>query len=87
MGVMACDRSYCEHIMCDRLILGSSIHICDSCWQELLEFRKTWPDTMTTADVEDRIRKYMNTPVGSHRTLDAEGIEAEFRRLTGQANE
>ena len=36
MGVMACDRRGCEHIMCDRVILNGSRYICEDCFTELV---------------------------------------------------
>ena len=83
MGVMACDRRGCEHIMCDRLILNGSKYICGDCWDELCEAKLSWPDVMTAREVQEAIIRFMDTGVGSHRVLDREGIEEEFKRLTG----
>jgi hypothetical protein len=41
MGVMACDRANCKHIMCNRLICDGHYYICEECWEELLEFKTT----------------------------------------------
>ena len=35
MSVLACDRNGCEHIMCNRLILDSTMYICNTCFDEL----------------------------------------------------
>jgi hypothetical protein len=69
--------------MCERLILNGSAYICGDCWDELLKFRLGWPDVITAREVEEAIKAFMDTRVGSHRVLDREGIDDEFKRLTG----
>jgi hypothetical protein len=84
MGVMKCARNGCENIMCDRRI-PSVGPICDECWSELLEHRqRAWRDQMTASQVRDDLHEFMASRVGSKKVLDEGGIEAEFRRLTGQ---
>ena len=85
MGVLACGRSKCPHIMCDRIILEHTHYICDECWEELLAARAGWPDTMTALEVQEAILTFMRTEPGTHKILNAEEIEREFRRLTGRA--
>lgn len=41
MGVLACGRSNCTNIMCDRLILEGTHYICEDCFQELLVAKQT----------------------------------------------
>ena len=82
MSVLACDRRGCEHIMCERLILNGSRYICDECWDELREAKLTWPDKMTALEVWGAIENFMETPRGTYRVLDREGINEEFERLT-----
>jgi hypothetical protein len=84
MSVMACDRMHCQHVMCERLILDRSAYICDDCFDELVEWRKTWPDEMRASEIAQRIRVFMAQPLNEHRVLNKDGIEEEFRRLTGQ---
>jgi hypothetical protein len=68
--------------MCERLINGSH-YICEDCWGELLAAKESWPDRMTARDVLDTIEKFMGSPVGTYRVLDRDGIEEEFKRITG----
>lgn len=82
MGVLACDRRGCEHIMCDRLILNGAKYICGGCWDELLTVKETWPDEMTALGVYVAIQGFMETLPGTHRVLDRDGIEEEFKKLT-----
>lgn len=82
MGVMACDRRGCEHVMCERVILNGSAYICGDCWDELCEAKEKWPDVMTSRDVREAIETFMDTRVGNYRVLDRDGIEEEFNRLT-----
>lgn len=84
MGVMECDRRGCPEIMCRRLILEGSMYICDGCYAELQRARESWPKAMTAVEVWDAIKKFMVTRVGTHTVLDQEGIDQEFKRLTGE---
>jgi hypothetical protein len=72
--------------MCNRLICDGHYYICDDCWEELLEFRAGWPDSMTVTGVREAIDKFMDTNPGT-RVLDRDGIEDEFERLTRQRPE
>lgn len=86
MGVMACDRSGCSRIMCTKLVLDNTRYICYDCWDELEMYRNTWPTSMTIADVRRYIEKFMDSEHGSHiRCNNASEIDAEFKRLTGDA--
>lgn len=78
---MECDREGCESIMCRRIILDNQ-YICDSCFEELLEWKRSWPSHMT----KDRVRKLIEEFMDSRSApipLDAAGIDDEFARLTG----
>ena len=85
MSVLACCRSDCDNVMCDRLILESSAYICNDCYKELLAYKETWPESMTPLDVREHIVNFMSTPTGTYKkkvVLDQEGIDNEFKRLT-----
>jgi hypothetical protein len=86
MGVLACDRSGCSHIMCERIILDHSMYICRECYDELLEYKATWSCEMKLVDVEKRVREFMYSDVGTHKTkmLYGEEIDEEFARLMGE---
>lgn len=84
MGVMACDRSGCENVMCDRCILGRSAYICWECFAELEEARKTWPDDMDPREVEPRIREFMASPKPAFGVKAGDSVDDVFRRLTAQ---
>jgi hypothetical protein len=85
MSVLECGRSGCDAVMCDRLILDSSTYLCDNCWKELLEHKKTWPKDARTSDVYVFLRKFVRSPPGTHLPATPEDIEREFKRLTGQS--
>jgi hypothetical protein len=82
MSVMACGRRGCEQIMCDRCILDNTAYICGDCYDELCEWKKTWPKAMPAAEVRQRIVNFMRSRAGEHRTILGSEIEDEFRRLT-----
>lgn len=85
MGVMTCSRGDCQNIMCGRLILDGSAYICDACYDELIMYRETWTEReMLVSEVRERIKSFMRTPTRTYITVDATGIENEFRRLTGE---
>lgn len=52
MGVLACDRSGCENIMCDRYSPEYG-YICDSCFEELVQ---SGPETNVGQFMETRPR-------------------------------
>ena len=81
MGVMPCSRECCDEIMCRRYMDGLG-YICDDCFAELVEYRATWPERMSVAEIGQRISDFMRTVPGAHRLIDAAGVEAEFKRLT-----
>lgn len=83
MGVKICGRYRCDAVMCDQLILDNSAYICDACFDELLEFKETWPDKMPIANVRARIQEFMLTPPGTYALANSDQIDAEFYRLTG----
>lgn len=66
--------------MCERLILDGDAYICDSCWDELLEAKETWPKQMVEVDVRDAIERFMRSAPGSLRIVET---DAAFARLTG----
>lgn len=83
MGVMSCDRQGCNNIMCDRLILRNSRYICNDCFQELLLSKSEWPKDITVVDVVEQIKLFMDTEPGTHKMLNQDEIDEEFRRQTG----
>lgn len=87
MGVMACDRAGCEHVMCNRLILDGEMYICGECYTELLEARKAWPWEMTALELREAILEFMRTNPGHHRILSGDDLDAEFERLMGRVIE
>lgn len=74
--------------MCSRLILDGKMYICHNCFDELKEYRKTWPYKMAASKVEDKIKEFMESEVGkykileSHDEIEEDEIEEEFKRLT-----
>lgn len=85
MGVLACDRSGCPNVMCDRLILNNRRYICGDCWGELLKWKETWELPMTEWEVENKILDFFDTvPKSTIPIEEHHDIEAVFRRLTNQ---
>jgi hypothetical protein len=84
MGVMICNRHGCDNILCNRIILDNSMYICPDCYEELLEYRKSWPDTIMLYDIREYISEFMNTHKGKFKPLPSpQDIDEEFKRLTG----
>lgn len=87
MGVLACDRNGCSHIMCRRLIVNDRFYICDECWTELLEHKATWEPPMSVRGVEAAIENFMGTVPGTYLTVANNcDIDEVFNRLTGNAD-
>ena len=82
MGVLACGRSNCTNIMCDRLILEGTHYICEDCFQELLVAKQTWPAGISKAELRKRMEEFFDTEVGAFQKLSAEDLDMEFIRLT-----
>lgn len=83
MGVMACDRTECENVMYERLILDGRMYICSDCYAELLCDKKTWPVTMTALEIRERIENFMRSRPGRYQVLSGEDLDNEFNRLMG----
>jgi hypothetical protein len=86
MGVKACNRKACNQVMCNCLIeLGDQgeYYICNSCFEELLVYKATWPKKMNVSDVKDRIKFFMSRTKPGHfnEDLDEEGINREFESM------
>ncbi|PHR58770.1 MAG: hypothetical protein COA47_10215 [Robiginitomaculum sp.] len=73
MGVLACDRSGCENVMCDRLS-NTYGYICNECFDELVksgaetnigDFMHT-PKTQATSEDEARARFDVAFPLMNH---------------------
>ncbi len=84
MGVMACDRAHCEHILCTRLILDGRSYICPECWAELLEYKETWPEDLNEDQVRKRIDTFMETSPGCIPDMPGD-TNAAFKKLTKNA--
>lgn len=61
MGVLACDRSDCDAVMCDNLILDGRAYICDDCLRELGEASKQLPDVISKLQAETFIFDFLRT--------------------------
>lgn len=84
MSVLACDRGSCENIMCHRLILDGTKHICDSCFEELKIYKETWPSKMKASEIKRKIEDFMNTEPGDFgQQVD---VDEEFDRLTNDVD-
>jgi hypothetical protein len=70
--------------MCDHLILNGARYICNDCYEELLNYRESWPNEMVKLEIKERIEVFMNetTPGTYSPELDYNGIQEEFDRLT-----
>ena len=84
MSVMRCNRTGCDAVMCDRLILDGTAYICDDCWKLLLAFKAKWPEELTAEEIRDKVDWFMAMP-NSMMTITLRGaeIDAEFNRLCG----
>ena len=60
MGVLACDRKGCSHIMCDRYS-DEYGYICNSCYFEL---QKTKPDS-----ISEFMNSYKYTPSTDYNSI------------------
>lgn len=82
MGVMACGREGCEHILCDHMVLGN--YLCNECISELKESRKLWPGDISVGEVNVRILAFLETEptlTGKAReSTDPEDVEKEFQK-------
>ena len=90
MGVLACERDGCTHIMCDNILdvrnkedlrNQRSYYVCDECLAELNAIRATWSEPMTIDEFHDQIRSFMNNEKGSRIRLSDNKIEEEFERI------
>lgn len=67
MGVLACDRSRCENIMCGRYSSNYG-YICGSCFDELVRLGP-----------EQNVQEFMDSDQGCNPPLEA--IEAFFNHI------
>jgi len=82
MSVLACGRFKCDNIMCDRLVLGR--YLCNACYEELLEFKRSWGFCTRVTSVRPHLEHFMTTAPGTFaRDDDDAAVDAEFHRLTG----
>jgi hypothetical protein len=80
MSILNCDRQGCENVMCDRVVMKHT-RICDDCYRELLQWRRTWPMELSAVDIRFRVESFFRTSPGSMIVLRGTDIEDEFRRL------
>jgi hypothetical protein len=81
MGVMACGRRGCEHILCEQTVLCGEAYICADCLDELKAYRTTWPNDMDVSEVKERIELFMNSRVTMNKPASNQEIEDEFQKL------
>lgn len=90
MGAMHCDRIGCDNVMCRHIILTNFVkYICDTCLDELKEYKQTWELPLSIGEVEEKIRSFMKSDVGSHVVkllLTEEEVDQEFNRLIEKSN-
>ena len=85
MGVMACARRGCSHVLCDRLLAEDLGYICQWCFEELTAFRATLDLTGSTApEIKAKVEAFMATEPGTYRKLSSQAADAEFDRLMGR---
>ncbi len=69
MSVLACQRPRCDEVMCDHLVLGG--YLCHGCLDELLRLKEGWPEQLTEADLDERLRTFLDSPkVAGPSTVD-----------------
>jgi CTP:molybdopterin cytidylyltransferase MocA len=56
------------------------MYICNSCFEELLAFKKNWPSRMSVLEMRHRIEDFMRTPPGNYVEVNT---DEEFEKLTG----
>lgn len=85
MGVLACDRSDCDHIMCDLLIEGEGgmeYYCCYSCFKELEEAKAAWPEGTTVGDIPRLISEFFRSPKNSQfPATDQMSLDEAFNKF------
>jgi len=85
-----CERFGCSTILCDRLILEGSCYLCDDCYQQLLEAKKSWPKDIRAWRVriliEDFLRRYPPETLVYPPSYQPPSttVDEEFERLTSK---
>jgi hypothetical protein len=84
MSVMACGRSDCEHIMCNILVLNGSAYLCFDCFEELEQFKDTWPERISVRQAERLVRHFMGTEPGTYLTEGPQLVSRDeaFKEVT-----
>lgn len=72
--------------MCDRCILNGSKYICNSCYNELVEYKDTWTPPLTKRQIREKIESFMETEPETYRLKDVD-IDEEFKNLTGRTDD
>ena len=76
MGVLACDRNGCEHIMCDIIITTQNCqyYICHDCLQELTYAKNNWAERISKADMSELVDQFFETRVDSVKLCNRDDI-------------
>lgn len=84
MGVLACDRTKCPHIMCDRLMTvgDDQYYVCSECWDELQIAKAQWPKPKSRAELHTSLRDFFKTPPGTYSGPEEIDVDAELKRAT-----
>jgi len=75
MGVMQCDRSMCDNVMCEKMISDGrkEYYICQDCYNDLLN-ESAWKITdLNRQNVIDNIRYFM------HHTRPDRNMDCDIR--------
>ena len=76
MGVIACDRSGCPNVMCDRYVGGQ--RICNRCYADLMRIKGEWPVRMTKHELAVRLSEFFSSdPID-----DIVDVEEELKKIT-----
>lgn len=76
MSVMQCDRRGCRNVLCQRVILNHEFYICEDCWKELLQLKRSaFAPGMTRAELHAKLLAFMRTETRGrdwHRPIESE---------------
>lgn len=85
MSVLACSRSNCPNIMCDKLILNHTHYICNDCFDELTRWKyqllSNSQPPVKVDEIRGLISSFLNSKVGSTITNNSEATEEDFDRV------
>lgn len=85
MGVMPCDRTDCDNVMCHQSVLEGDelLYICDDCAEELNAWRGSWSSEVSVCDVRKLILVFMESSPGTYGdgSTDPQHVQCEYLRL------